>query len=292
MDNAQNTFVLSEDIGLLMKQWSREKNRKIPDQDYFKDNTVLLMDLLQTLFSSVILAEARNIVDFLSGCIGKNDFVISMDRAYTPFLKKAKNIITLDDCRAFNLDNQFIRAERPEKQIAVDLKKDGLKNITLVDDVIFDGKSISQVIDKLSPLKVNKIAVGITTRAGKKKIEEAYGIPVEAAYTFDNLLDEVCERDFIAGTPLCGRPVYVDQQRPFFLGSKPYVLPYGDPVNWASIPAESAARFSESCCTVSAKLWQDVGQLNRMDICNRDLPRMVFGMDYNMRVTTALKNNL
>ncbi len=282
-------FVLSQDVFLLMQRWAIDKNRKIPSSFYFKNQTQQIIDELTQIFPNVVLVESQTIVEHFNANITQNAAVVSLDRAYTPFIENTNNVLYLDQCRGLDVAGLTVSVQRPESDDVVWSKSILEKErITFVDDVIFGGDAMIQAINFIGHEKIDKIVVGVTTRAGKEKVENQSDIPVETAYLFDTLLDEVCERDFILGTPLCGRPVFMNETRSYFLGTRPYVLPYGNPVSWASVPQDKAETFSAACRQITGKMWLEVGRLNGMTICNNDLPRPLAELGYSAPVGVSL----
>lgn len=275
-------FVLSEDIYPLMNMWARYQNRKIPPLDYFKDNTKQIVQNLRTIFPRVTWVETDALVDHFKTTIAPNDCVVSLDRAYAPLLPN-KPIYYRDMCRALDKDQNPLRFVRPESLPEDRVQVPTDRPFTLVDDVIFDGNTLAQQIMQFDTPRVQKIVTGITTEKGKNYIEQKFGIPVQSAYVFSSLIDEVCERDFIPGTPLCGKPVYYSAETPFFMGSRPYIAPFGDTEKWASIPPQASAAFSENCMALACDLWDRIDAMNNITLRNKDLPRPVYGVDQQAR---------
>jgi hypothetical protein len=271
-------FVLSEDIYPLMNVWARNQNRKIPSIDYFKDNTQHIVENLCAIFPRVQLIETRNLMEHFNTNINQNDCVVSLDRAYAPLLPRAK-IFYSDTCRALNVKNEPMRYMRPEylPEDSTQIPKD--RSLILLDDVIFDGRTLAHQITTYGKERIEKIVTGIATEKGKNFIEQQFDIPVQSAYVFHDLIDEVCERDFIPGTPLCGKPVYHSIDMPFFMGSRPYIAPFGDAEKWASIPQNHILSFSENCMALACDMWDRIGEMNNITLRNQHLPRPVYGVD-------------
>ena len=289
MQENETPYILSEDIYLLMKRWSLRSAMRIPSRSYFLNITIEIKKNLNYIFKNVVILESRNIIEFARGNIEKNCSLASMDRAYASSIKSDKLIQYLDSCRAFNTNGDSIKGERPERQLIENQLQN--KNVVLFDDVIFDGDSVIETYNQIKEkFNVRKIVVGFATKTGKKKAENNTGLIVQAAYEFGEILDEVCERDFIPGSPLCGRPVFFQGKQNIFLGSKPYLSPFGDVVKWASIPEESSNRFSCNCMQITLNLWKEVEMLNKTKLRNRDLPRAIYGLSYDAPIVETLSN--
>lgn len=127
---------------------------------------------------------------------------------------------------------------------------------TILDDVIFTGQGCKEIIE-LSLSKnviIKKIISCVSTSAGKKLLE-SMGVRVESLHHFDAVIDEVCQRDFIPGLPYAGRTLITNTGDYRYV---PYLLPWGDPVNWASVPKKNAINFSKACISTAIDFWEEV----------------------------------
>jgi hypothetical protein len=110
--------------------------------------------------------------------------------------------------------------------------------ILLIDDVLFSGEMMSQLVRDLEPygVKVSAVAVGIAIQEGIDKLQ-AMGIDTVASRVFDDVEDEICERDF-AVVPGSGRRVDALNASALYFDPT-----YGRPERWASIPSPYSTRF-------------------------------------------------
>jgi hypothetical protein len=87
------------------------------------------------------------------------------------------------------------------------------------------------------------------------------------------------DHDFIPFAPNCGRvyggkfgreilPYYTHDGMSY---SIPYILPFGDPANWASIPQKNVVEFSEFCLRAARHMFREIENLNKRDITVKDL---------------------
>jgi hypothetical protein len=90
---------------------------------------------------------------------------------------------------------------------------------------------------------------------------------------FDDLIDQVCERDFYAGVPYSGREHAGADNVGF-----PYFLPFGKPKDWASVPDKHQKIFSRMCIRTSIDLFEELERLNNVEFKCKDLPRFVVGI--------------
>ena len=110
--------------------------------------------------------------------------------------------------------------------------------IQVVDDVVFSGEMLEWLSMELRKRQVTigRGVCGIAIQEGINKLEEL-SIPVQAGVVYDDVDDEICERDLFI-TKGSGRKVkgigvsalYFDQI-------------YGRPTTWASIPAKDEGWF-------------------------------------------------
>ena len=140
--------------------------------------------------------------------------------------------------------------------------------------MIFSGDAVIEVAElfRARGTRVSTVLAAIAIGEGCKKIEEA-GIEVKSVVEYEDVKDEICERDFLAGVPFSGRTVYREDGSHY---SAPYFAPFGLPERWASIDDATAARkLSLYCIERSIELWQKVEDLNKMDILHSFVPRQL-----------------
>ena len=138
--------------------------------------------------------------------------------------------------------------------------------------MIFSGDAVIEVAElfRARGTRVSTVLAAIAIGEGCKKIEEA-GIEVKSVVEYEDVKDEICERDFLAGVPFSGRTVYREDGSHY---SAPYFAPFGLPERWASIDdATAVCKLSLYCIERSIELWQKVEDLNKMDILHSFAPR-------------------
>ena len=113
------------------------------------------------------------------------------------------------------------------------------KEVLLVDDVLFSGEMVAWLADALRQrgVKIGAVAVGIAIGEGIEKLE-AENIEVTASEIFDEVEDEICERDF-AVVPGSGRRIESFRSNVLYFDAE-----YGKPEQWASIPGKSVGEFA------------------------------------------------
>lgn len=101
----------------------------------------------------------------------------------------------------------------------------------------------------------------------------------------DQVIDQVCERDFYFG--IAGSGIMVDTNY-----KAPYFLPFGNPNERASIPASSEKEFSVGCLRRSLNLWEEIEYLSKKEIYMRDLPERIIKTKVEDRVVKLLKKEM
>ncbi len=104
----------------------------------------------------------------------------------------------------------------------------------------------------------------------------------------DPNMDQICERDFYFGIPGSGISLKKDTQ----VYKAPYFLPYGNPVERASIPEEYAKYFSDTCIKRSIKLWEEIENLSKRKLLIKDLPEKINNTDPNEEIIKTLKKGI
>lgn len=269
-----NPYVVSEDISLLLSRWAEERGFNLPNKVFFKQ--------LRNRFESVFRQVFRNfdLVSETELTVGMNEIVqntglypVSLDRVY--FRSKS----ALDITRMVDTNGQDKGLGRRMDSLTIleqfrKLRLTGIKEVVLVDDVIFSGDLIRKVADGLSGMgiKTPVICAGIGITEGINKLN-GYGKDVRCVRQYPEVIDEICERDFYPGVPLCGRTLTGEKN----LGV-PYILPFGKPGKWASIPPEAETPISRFCLEQTIELFQEIEKASNRYVRCCDLDRGVAGL--------------
>jgi len=123
-------------------------------------------------------------------------------------------------------------------------------------------------------------------KEGVEKVRSE-GVPVDCVIEYDEVLDEVCQRDFWGGVPLSGRTVISDKGETW---SAPYFRPFGFPEKWASIPPENVEAFSAFCFLKTVELWREVEKVNGALLPVTEVPRSLKGIEEKNSIVDALMN--
>lgn len=96
------------------------------------------------------------------------------------------------------------------------------------------------------------------------------------------VIDQICERDFYFGIAQSGISVRNNDGK---VCKAPYFVPFGNPVERASIPKEQEIFFSEGCIKRSIALWESVKKM----IYVKDLPEIIMNAPLEEPVVKVLE---
>lgn len=264
-------YVVSCDIYLLIKEWAKREGFVVPEPEFFGQLRREFSAYMSRLFPGFELVSEEELLHKLPLLVAATGLpTISLDRVY---IQSAMNlqVTRLVDMQG-NDRGIGPRAGSPPLWSQIrDLQSSGVHEVALVDDVVFTGALIERVVNLLSKIgiRVPVVCVGVGIAEGIRRINHSKR-EVHCVRRYEEVIDQVCERDFYPGVPLSGR---------LLVGSKnigvPYLLPFGNPGKWASIPAEWQEHFSRFCIIQTIRLFKEIERCsNRMVSC-AELGRMV-----------------
>jgi len=264
-------YVVSGDIDILLSRWARQKGFVAPSDQYFRDIRKRFHRAMVNIFENYQYVSSRELLSGTQAIIRSSPLpTISLDRVY--YLSQ----ISLDVTRTIDDDMQDAdmgpRQGFPPVSVQIDnLKKYGFSECALYDDVVYTGGVIEDVCALLldAGITVKAIYAGIIVGDGGAKITEN-GRHIECVRWYDRVVDEVCERDFFPGVSFSGRTVKGEAGYGI-----PYILPFGKPDKWASIPAESQKFFSEICIDLTIDIMREIGRKSSRSILCSDIDRKI-----------------
>ncbi|MGI8420400.1 MAG: hypothetical protein ACR2LN_07225 [Candidatus Levyibacteriota bacterium] len=267
-------YVVSADIQLLLKPWSERNDFTLPNRSFFDQLRIDFSTRMQLIFPGFELVSEDELTNGLTEMIKTNGVTpVSLDRVYY------RSEPSLDLARIVDGEgrNKGVgrRADSPVLLAQFrELTRRGLAQVALVDDVIFTGdmlERVSGVLEKMG-IAVPLIYAGIGIGEGIEKLSQN-GRKVLCVKEYPEVIDEICERDFYPGVPLSGRRVNTDDNT-----GVPYILPFGDPGGWASIPRESQGSLSRFCLIQTIKLFNEIEDVSGKLVTCSDLERKVIGL--------------
>lgn len=278
-------YVVSADIKTLLEPWARDRGYTLPDEDFFSNLRADFAGRMTSIFPGFELVSEEELSNGLSEMVKENGVVpVSLDRVYY----RSQQFIDIARIVDSEGSNKGLgkRAGSPLLLSQFrELKNRGLTKVALVDDVIFTGDLLERVSGVLETMgiEVPLIYAGIGISDGIEKLS-TNGRQVMCVKEYPEVIDEICERDFYPGVPLSGRLVDDDNT------GAPYVLPFGNPTEWASIPSESQVSFSRFCLDQTAKLFTAIEDVSNRKITCLDIERKVPGLPKDTtRFVDALK---
>lgn len=266
-------YVVSADIYLLLNKWAKQRNFVSPEKEFFLELRNEFSNYMLQIFPCFEFISEEVILKHMQiTTLRSNLPCVSLDPVYfncnlSIELTRNVDIQGLDK----GLKHRF-GSESLLKQLAK-LKSHQIDEICLVDDVIFSGILMDRVIKLLSDIGINVpiVCAGIGIQEGVDQIlspkREVY-----CAKIYDKVIDEVCERDFYLGIPFSGRSLVSSNNV-----GLPYILPYGKPEKWASIPESLQGAFSKFCINQTIILFEEIQKNSNRVVCCSDIERKVFG---------------
>ena len=229
---------------------------------------------MRRVFSSFELVSEDEISCGLAELVAESGLpVVSLDRAYF------ESELNLEIARLVdkNGKDRGLGHRSGTPLLAQQIRKlqmSGVREVVVVDDVVFTGALLERIIELLSRIRIRVplICAGIGIVGGINRISGTKR-EIRCVRTYKEVIDEVCERDFYPGVPLSGRLLVGDDN----IGV-PYILPFGKPESWASIPSEQATDFSRFCLHQTATLFDEIERHSGRPILCRDLGRKVVGL--------------
>lgn len=291
-------YVVSEDVRLQLTKWGQKNSFTIPKRNYFDCLKRDSEQELKRIFPNFEIVPDLELISVVDNLIKKQNKIVSLDRTYVD-KNNPKIVGFLDSSRAVddNLDdlglvsrNKSISLSTQFNNLSQSLNQKKIKEIALLDDVIFGGTSLVTIIESLKKkgVSVTNVISAIGIEDGINKVKKL-GIPVEIGIVYKEVVDEICQRDFYPGIPQSGRTL-ISKDGSFFGAS--YILPFGKPFDWASIPKKYEKNLSDFFIKQTTLLWNRIERLSNKTITLKDLPRKirVFGFPETVSITKVLKN--
>ena len=104
----------------------------------------------------------------------------------------------------------------------------------------------------------------------------------------DEVIDQICERDFYFG--IAGSGIMTKTKNGYY--KAPYFKPYGNPYERASIPIAYEEFFSKGCISRSLYLWEEIDKLNNKETLIEELPERIINTNPQEGIVKVLKKEL
>lgn len=216
--------------------------------------------------------------------------IVTLDKVY---IKPDDENIVFFDCTRINGTNKIISRtkESIDKQLNNIINRFCGKKIILADDVVFSGNVLRFIIDKLNKggVEVVGIITSICTDSSYEYFNNCLKYGIRTNYIMGNdVVDQVCERDFYFGIAGGGIMVDIDNK----LYKAPYFKPFGNPNERASIPEKYEDSFSYECLRRSLNLWEEVEKLKGDIVLASSLPEEIVGVSNDTDIVKLLKKEM
>lgn len=279
-------YVVSEDVDILINRWCKEVNLIPPNEVIFAVSRAKMRDALEEIFHRVTFIDGKEIREGLLESVAKYKAaglsVVTLERAY---LEDDEVDGRIELTRVVDGDGGKIKIPFPRHGAATreaQFNRLRGKEIALIDDVVFTGDTLINTISDLHHKRVSvhavTAAVGVTKGVEKLKSQgfHVLGQPehmiVDCIEEFNQLADQICERDFYPGVPYSGREHFGVENLSF-----PYVLPFGRMLEWATIGDRVDKQFSVLCLDNTIAIFEEIEKTNNIRLSCSDVPRPVFG---------------
>jgi len=281
----ERPYVVSADVRLLLQNWADQRGFKIPSTVFFDCMREKFSLRMQKIFPNFELVPEKEIVDGLFKIVSESGLPpVSLDGVYF------KSEMSFEITRLVNRQGQNIGWGNRAGTLTIPqqldlLRKTGVKKVALVDDVIFSGNMLEMILNLFSSIGicVPVVCAGIGIAHGIKHISYARR-EIYCVRTFDQVIDEICERDFYPGVPLSGRLLSDGEN----IGV-PYIYPFGKFEDWASIPSEYGPDLSDFCLQQTTLLFEEIERISEKKVFCQDLGRKVISLPTdNVRYVDAL----
>lgn len=283
-------YVVSADVYGSFKAWAETTGYGIPEYTYFQGILMDLKAVLSGYFPDVDIVPEDYLRTGLRMKARENENpIISLDQVYmSPGDENIAGFLSISRSVRPNLTDSGL-VSKTDVDIDTQIQRFGTvlrgKPITLLDDVVFGGKTIQEIISRFrrQGIPVTTVISGIAIQEGIDLLA-AEEIAVESLVVYNEVVDEICERDFVLGTPNSGRTIIINGKR----YGAPYLLPFGKPNDWANIPKTNEKDFSLFCIAQSIALWQKIEKESQSAIPTAAISKPIFGLPENRSITAAL----
>lgn len=283
------TFVLSWDIELLMDSLCAVKAWKLPTKETSYRAKNKLVDALSAAFGDTpaVVIEGADIAtgvnDAAVALKTENMPIVTMDPIYGAPIAD----YILNTTRGINADGSIEEISRPGyPKIPIQIETlsqalNGSRNVCLVDAGAYSGKSMQTIIENMRQrdIIVDTVILGIATVEAERSLLD-YGVRPIIVNNIRTPVDWIEARDFIPFVPLCGRVIYEPILPGKLSRALPYLLPEGNPLDWASIPKGKEAVVSKAGWEASELLFRGLEEQNGMTLTLADLTDLPIRISY------------
>lgn len=270
---------------------------KIPKESMIAEIEAELLQCLKHNFATAELSVNVEAIPFNVLCNemismahkAKKSFPDALVISTAPLIAYEAGGACIELSRLINFNGEIIgRGTRPGRD-SVSRQFNGVcekakgKPIVIIEDGSFTGESLEYLLDICNGrnIQIEAIVLGILFPQAEEVLKKKYNGEIIVYRKADKTLDWMPSHDFFPFIPNSGRPIGTFLGKtcfPVYLHngaslSMPYIMPYGDPKNWASLQGDiiQLASFSRSCLWSSLRIFQKMEELNGKKIIIKDL---------------------
>lgn len=297
-------MVFSNDIETIMRGNNpmdfryQDKDMVLPKTSFYndlrKDFEKDIKKIFGTNYKIIGETEMYNAIYLALVDVYKKILIVSLDKIY---VKDDNDNIFFLDCTRLDGSKELVSRNNPSDMDSVSNQvkylsnlfiSNGYNEIILTDDVVFSGTVLNTLIQKFKENGINVVGVrsAVSTMSSYKLFNEKLPLGLKCGYLLsDNMIDQICERDFYFGVAGSGISIKKDGN----VYKAPYFNPFGNPVERASIPKSWSKYFSNSCIDRSIYLWEEIEKLSNRKILCSELPEEIDGVNKSEEVVLTLK---
>lgn len=304
MPAANPPYVVTDDLELVFDDLSMLGDRK-PDKAHVEEASNRIISSLDSIFPKVERIPASRIAGYLEDRVEKSSLpVVSL----TALLPASERVISLEFSRSaklvtglngdFNFEDVGLLPRFQDRKcinhqfedVAQIIQACGVREVTIADDVVFSGGTVLDVVEKLAAfdIAVRSILASVSMKKAVARLG-VQNIAVESDFVYEDVIDEVCMRDFIVGAPGGGRNIVREDGS---YAAAPYINPFGSIENWASIDIKDAPAHSKACLEAAAKLWQAIDAHTETETRFSMLPKPVLFCNDNDGIANKIEQCL
>ncbi len=220
--------------------------------------------------------------------------IITLDKIYVTV--DNQNLMFLD-CTRLDGSKELVSRNNVDDNRDVDNQIDNISRrlkemqqraIILMDDVAFSGTVLRTVTKKFLErgIAVMGVRSAISTIASYDYFNSVLPLGLKCGYVMgEEVIDQICERDFYFGVAQSGISI---KGKNGFVYKAPYFVPFGNPVERASIPKEQEIYFSDGCIRRSIELWKSL----KKTIYVKELPEVIMNAPLEEPVVKVLERGM
>lgn len=281
---SKQNYVLTMDLGEKLESFRHIGIRAPGSYDsYTQDIQTELKNALQEAMppdTTVVPVYMRDLADNVVGATSRvcEDLADPVIVSTCPEIASPSRGVDLEINRLFDSKGRSMglgpRPGNPsvETQIIRQASKLVGRDVVVVEDGIYSGVTMQHVAKKLQErgIKVAAMVAGFKCINSKLSWLSHANYELTTTNDYGDVVDWIPDHDFlpfipgggkVLGAEFNGKPYpFYDQQKVSY--SVPYIRPYGNTTDWASIPHDKTQAFSRRCIELTRDLFKEIVRIN------------------------------